>query len=241
MLGGDGIRDSEGLIGAVDEDDPTSRRQGGKHVIPSIGGLRDTGHLSDYGVSYRLVPGHQPGHSVRPVLGLDYHVDRRKGGGHRVVCHHHNLRRASEGRGHTNQTGYLTLGQSHVDVSRTNYDVYLRNRSRPEGHGGYRLGPANGVDLIDPSYYGRRQGHVDDGPVGTRWNTQDHLIDAGHPCRNGRHQDGGGIGGPTPRRVAPGTVYRPGDGPDDQTVVLGAVQWAHLGLVMPANRLGSRH
>ena len=51
-------------------------------------------------------------------------------------------------------TEYRLFGQSHIDISRTNNFVYLRNALRTESHGCNRLGSPYLIDLIYPGFMG---------------------------------------------------------------------------------------
>ena len=100
-------------------------------------------------LEHRVVPGHEPGQAVRPVLGLDDQVDGGEGGRRPGSRHDDDLGGPGEGGGHPDQPGDLTLGLGHVRVPRTGDDVDGGHALGAVGQRAHRLGPPDPVHLVD--------------------------------------------------------------------------------------------
>src|ERR1035437_10070752 len=130
--------------------------------------------------------------------------------------------------------GPLRLGLGPVAVPGPDDHVDRSNRFGPVRHGRNGLGPTYPIDLIDTGHCRGRQGGVVDGAVGTGGHAQHHLFDSGHPGRNGTHENGGGVSGPSSRGVTTGPGHRAGevgDGDPGRFEIVGLRRCRLMGVV----------
>ena len=136
------------------------------------------------------------------MFGLYDDVDGYEAGRNGRIGHHHDLRRTGEGRRHADQTGNLALSQGDVDISRTDDDIDRGDRLGTKGHGSHGLGATHRVDGIHPSHRGCSEGHLCDAAIRIRRYAHHDLVDTGRPGRNGGHENGRGVRGPSSRDIA---------------------------------------
>ena len=87
----------DGIVGAIDQADPTVGFEGGHGLVSPRRQLNDLFNRGIDSIGVGFVPGDEPGPSTRTVFGLQDNIDRgtrcRNGG----VGHNHNLARPRKG------------------------------------------------------------------------------------------------------------------------------------------------
>jgi hypothetical protein len=117
-------------------------------------------------------------------------------------------------------TGDLALGHRHVDVAGPHDHVDGGDGLGAVGHGRHRLGAADREQPVDTGDRGGGEDLVGHPPLGTGRDAEHDLADARHLGRDGGHEHGRRVRGPTAGDVAAGPVHRAAEVADEDAVLL---------------------
>ena len=238
VLGRDEIGDRHGLLRRVGNDHHAARAEGRFNLGTTRGvGDEPLDRCRDL-VGKCVVPGDEPGEAVGTVLGLQNHIDGGEISWIGAVGDHDHLGWPGKGRRDADRAGDLLLGERDIDVARTDDDIDGPNRLGAMRDGADRLRPADRHDLVGACDLRRREHDVGDLAIRAGRDTHDDLFNARHPRRNGGHEHGRGIDGPTPGDVAGGPFYGAVAATNRHTGLLHPDIGRHLGLVVGRNPVG---